>query len=76
MKNGLRNADQWAKFAWDQLCRTRHKLVTDGKTLETEEENLAEMPKRAGNSEVEPMPYMNIYLRQALKYNYWSHGWG
>lgn len=60
MKNGLRNADQWAKFAWDQLCRTRHKLVTDGKTLETEEENLAGLQKRAGDFERDRMPILRL----------------
>ena len=60
MKNGLRKPGQWAKFAWDQLCRTRQKLVIDGKTLETDEENLAELQKRAESFERDRLAILRL----------------
>lgn len=60
MKNGLRKPEQWAKFAWDQLCRTRQKLVIDGKTLETDEENLAELQKRAESFERDRLAILRL----------------
>lgn len=60
VKNGFRKADQLAKFAWDQLCRTGQKLVIEGKTLETAEENLAELQKRAEEFEQNRLPILRI----------------
>lgn len=60
MKNGLRKPEQLAGFAWEQLCRTRQKLVIDGKTLETEEENLADLQKRAEGFERDRLPILRL----------------
>lgn len=38
-----------AQYAWKHLSERNQRLVQDGKTLETGEENLAELKKRAGD---------------------------
>lgn len=43
-----------------QLCRTRQKLVIDGKTLETDEENLAELQKRAESFERDRLAILRL----------------
>lgn len=41
--------EELAQFAWKLLSERNQRLVQDGKTLETDEENLAELKKRAGD---------------------------
>lgn len=45
--DGLRQPEDWAQFAQEQLARAGQKIVRDGKTLETPEENLAELKEQA-----------------------------
>ena len=40
--------EELAQFAWQRLAARNQRLVQDGKPLETDEENLAELKKRAG----------------------------
>lgn len=40
--------EELAQFAWQRLSARNQRLVQDGKALETDEENLAELKKRAG----------------------------
>ncbi len=42
-KSGLRLPREWAQFAWDQLLAVNQKIIKEGKTLESPEENLAEL---------------------------------
>lgn len=44
---GLRLTRDWAQFAWDQLAHVNQKLVREGKTLESADENLAALNVRA-----------------------------
>lgn len=60
-RHGCRKPDQFAKFAWDQLSRARHKLVVDGKALEKDGENLAELVKRAGDFERNKLPILKLH---------------
>lgn len=46
-KQGHRTAADWAKFAWEQISASGQKIVKEGKTLETPEENLAELTNQA-----------------------------
>ncbi|MXZ32631.1 MAG: hypothetical protein F4Z20_04470 [Gammaproteobacteria bacterium] len=39
--------EELARFAWQRLSARKQRLVQDGKPLETDEENLAELKKRA-----------------------------
>jgi SAM-dependent methyltransferase len=45
---GRESADEFARFAWDLLAAQNQRMVKDGKTLETAEENLAELARDAG----------------------------
>ena len=44
---GKRSADEHARFAWDVLKGLNQRVVKDGKALETDDENLAEIRGRA-----------------------------
>lgn len=47
IKKGDKNPDDWAKTVWDILKSQNQKLVIDGKTLVSEEENIAELQRQA-----------------------------
>ena len=44
---GLKTSNEWAQDAWSKLKDLRQSLIKDGKVLESEEENLAELTKQA-----------------------------
>ena len=44
---GKKSPSEWARHAWDVLAVQRQKLVKDGRTLETPDENLAELNAQA-----------------------------
>lgn len=44
---GRKQPAEWARFAWQIIGAQGHKLVLEGRTLETAEENLAEMSRQA-----------------------------
>jgi hypothetical protein len=46
-REGLQRPDEWAAFAWRILAEQEQKILKDGKTLQTPEENLAEMNVQA-----------------------------
>lgn len=46
-QNGRKTPDEWAKFAWDLLAAQGQRILIEGKTLETAEENLAELARQA-----------------------------
>jgi SAM-dependent methyltransferase len=45
---GRERAEDLARFAWDLLSAQGQRVIKDGTTLETEEENLAELTREAG----------------------------
>jgi len=47
LENKAGDADQLARFVWQALSARNQRLVHDGKTLEGDEESLAELRKRA-----------------------------
>ena len=47
LENKATSEEQLARFAWQALSSRNQRLVHDGKTLESDEENLAELRKRA-----------------------------
>ena len=47
-ENRAGSEEQLARFAWQDLASRNQRLVREGKTLEGDEENLAELRKRAG----------------------------
>ena len=46
-QQGKQTPEQWAKFTWDILSAQGQRLIKDGKTLETPEENLTELTAQA-----------------------------
>jgi len=47
MKEGKKTPPEWAQFVWNVLSAQGQKLIKAGKTLETPEENLAELTEQA-----------------------------
>jgi hypothetical protein len=45
--NGKRTSSEQAKFVWDILAAQGHRVIKEGKMLETPDENLAELTKEA-----------------------------
>jgi SAM-dependent methyltransferase len=46
-RDGHKNPADWANFAWSILAMQNQRLVKDGKTLETPEENVADLTAQA-----------------------------
>jgi hypothetical protein len=44
---GIGSADGQARYAWNALQSVKQRLVVDGKTLQSEAENLAELERMA-----------------------------
>ena len=47
LRQGRTQPDEWVQFVWELLAIQGQKLVKEGKTLETSEENLAELAAQA-----------------------------
>lgn len=55
---GMKNTDEWVKFAWDILSRQNQKLIKDGKALESDEENIQELNSHATELEKDWLPLL------------------
>lgn len=55
---GRKQPEEWAQAVWMVLQMQGHKIVKAGKTLETEEENLAELKAQADSFATKQMPIM------------------
>ena len=53
---GQKTPAQWAKFVWQHLQGQGRRVVTEGRTLESEEENLAALLEEAQGFAVERLP--------------------
>lgn len=47
IKQGKKRPAEWAQFVWEVLSSQDQRLIKENKTLETAEENMAEMTRRA-----------------------------
>jgi len=47
IKNGRKNPDDWALYVWEVLKSQGQQIILDGKTLETDEDNVAELSRQA-----------------------------
>lgn len=47
LRNGKKTPEEWADFAWQILSIQGSKLIVDGKTIESDEENAAMLLKKA-----------------------------
>lgn len=59
---GIQHPDKWAEFVWKQLSTQGHKLVTEGKILQTAEENMSELINMA-----ESFAHHQLPILKALK---------
>jgi SAM-dependent methyltransferase len=55
---GRKTPEEWASFCWETLVRHGQKIVKDGKALETDDENLAELLSRAQLFEKKQLPVL------------------
>lgn len=55
---GRKHPDEWAGFAWEILAEQDLKIIHEGKTLETNEENMAELARRARNFAEKQVPIL------------------
>jgi hypothetical protein len=55
---GLRDAPEWAKFTWDILSKQGQRILRDGKRLEGDEDNLAELNTQATAFKTKLLPIL------------------
>lgn len=58
MGQGKNRPEDWAQFVWGILQAQGQKLVKQGKTLETDQENLAELTGQAERFEKKQVPVL------------------
>jgi SAM-dependent methyltransferase len=58
IKAGQRRPEEWAKFAWTILESTGQLISKGGKTLETEQENIAELIDQANTFAIKQLPIL------------------
>ena len=57
-KQGKKLPHEWAKFAWEILSLQGQKIIRDGKTLESQEENLKELTSQATTFSQNELPIL------------------
>ena len=57
-QQGHKTPQQWAQFAWSWLKVQGQRLVKEGQTLNTEEENIAELTRQASEFEQKDLPIL------------------
>jgi SAM-dependent methyltransferase len=55
---GKKQPSEWARFVWELLQTQGQKILKDGKTLETSEENLAELTEQAQSFADKQLPIL------------------
>lgn len=58
LTSGKKLPQEWAQFAWTMLATQGQKIVKEGKTLETPEENLTELTAQAETFSVKTLPIL------------------
>ncbi|WAJ29952.1 methyltransferase regulatory domain-containing protein [Antarcticirhabdus aurantiaca] len=58
ISQNAKQPDDWAKFAWTALSTAGQRMVKDGKTLATPEENVAELAARASTFAEKTLPVL------------------
>ncbi len=56
ISEGQKQPADWAKYAWQVLSSQNQRLIKDGKTLETPEDNLAELGRQADEFAQKQLP--------------------
>jgi SAM-dependent methyltransferase len=57
---GKKQPSDWAQFAWQVLTQQGQRIVKEGKTLETAEENLAELTAQANTFAEKQLPILKV----------------
>lgn len=57
-QTGLKTPEEWAQDAWQRLTAQGQKLLKDGKTLDTPEDNLAELNRQANEFAEKQLPIL------------------
>ena len=60
--NGKKQPPEWAAFVWQTLSAQNQKLVKDGKTLDTAEENLVELTAQASVFAEKHLPILKALM--------------
>jgi hypothetical protein len=58
MSQGKKQSVEWAQFVWQILSAQGQRIIKDGKTLETMEENLAELTSQANEFASKRLPIL------------------
>ena len=58
MTQGKKQPAEWTQFVWQILSAQGQKIVKEGKTLETPEENLAELTDQAKTFAEKQLPIL------------------
>jgi len=58
LSTGKKQPAEWAQYAWQTIAAQGQKLLKDGKTLETPEENLAELTAQATTFAEKQLPIL------------------
>ncbi len=61
MGRGRQEADDWARFAFDQIYPQGQRITVEGKTLEKPEDNLTELRRLAKSFEQQLLPLLKIH---------------
>lgn len=60
IKQGKEKPADWAAFVWDILSAQGQRLVKDGATLETTEDNVAELTTQANTFAEKALPLLKV----------------
>jgi len=58
MTQGKKQPAEWTQFVWQILSAQGQKIVKEGKTLETPEENIAELTDQANTFAEKQLPIL------------------
>lgn len=57
---GKKHPVEWAQFVWQLLGAQGQKIIKDGKTLETADENLTELMEQANTFAEKQLPILKV----------------
>ena len=58
MKQGKRNPSEWAQYAWEIISAQGQKILKNGQTLQSSEENIDELTTQAKEFELKRLPML------------------
>ena len=58
LSEGKKQPDEWAEFVWQVLNGQGQRIIKEGKTLDTPEENLAELKAQAAAFAEKQLPVL------------------